>query len=252
MNATNAYLSLLLAVTVAQTSVAQSVETSKDTARWNIGATQLRTGSMHLGLDRLNESLAASSRPTFANTVPTFGISTYARRGRLIGGASIDQSLPHRGTDATWTTKLTVSTATLDGGYVLFDGSSVMISTNVSIGIHRTSLHFERRGDFTYGDGLNDPARGVDLMSRNGTAQVGLNIERHFDIGRLGKLALSGQGGLTRPFGGSLTFAGENRVHGTPRQTPGSYVRVAIARPIASGARALNMLSGALLSTVVR
>lgn len=251
MNATKAYLSLLLAATVAQSAFAQS-GTPKDTARWSIGATQFRTGSMQLGLDRLNQSLAASNRPTFANTVPTFGISTYARHGRLLGGASIDQALPHRATDATWTSKLTVSTTTLDGGYVLLDGSTVMISTSVSIGMHSTSLHLERRGDFTYGDGLDDPARGVDLTSRSGVAQLGLNIGRRFEIGRLGKFALSGQGGLMRPFGGSLTFAGENRVHDTPRQASGSYARIAIARPIASGSRALNMISGALLSTVVR
>ncbi len=254
MKNTTPMLRILLSVAVlnAPRAFAQKADLPKDTARWTTGATQLRAGSMQLGLDQLNASLVESHRPTFANTVPTLGISTYARRGRLLGGASIDGSLPHRGTDATWTTKLTVSTATLDGGYVLIDGSRLMISTNVSVGVRSTWLHFERRGDFSYDDGLADPARGVDLMSRTGVAQLGLSVERRFELGRVGMFSLVGQGGTMRPFGGPATFAGENRVRGTPEQDAGGYARIAISKPIARGARALDMVSGALLSMIFR
>src|SRR4051812_31169898 len=141
----------------------ENSDAPKDTARWTTGATQVRVGSAHLGLDRLNAGLAENHRPTFSNTLRTLGISTYARRGRLIAGASIEGSLPHRTTDASWTTKLSANTATLDAGYVMLDGSRLMVSAGASVGLRNTSLHFERRGNFTYGDGLEDPARGVDL-----------------------------------------------------------------------------------------
>src|SRR5689334_10825948 len=78
----------------------ESTDAPGDTAQWAIGATQVRVGSAHLGLDRLNAGLAENHRPTFSSRLQTFGISTYARRGRLIAGASIEGSLPHRTADA--------------------------------------------------------------------------------------------------------------------------------------------------------
>jgi hypothetical protein len=223
-------------------------EAPKDTARWTIGAAQFRAGSMQLGLDRLNDGLAANNRPTFSNTVPTFGIATYARRGRWLAGASIDGSLPHRSTDVEWTTKLSARTATLDGGYVLLDRSRVMVSTNVSLGVRSTSLYFQRRGDFTYDDGLEDPARGVDLTSRSGVVQIGMSAERRFTARWVGVFSVGGQAGAMRTLGAPVTFAGESHVRGTPAQNGGAYMRVVFAKPIARGARAANTASAALLS----
>jgi hypothetical protein len=235
---------------IAQVAQAQApaVDPPKDTARWTIGATQLRAGSVQLGLERLNASLAENGRPTFSNAVPTFGISTYARRGRWIGGASIDGSLPHRATDIEWATRLSVRTATLDGGYILLDRARVTVSTNVSLGVRSTSLHFERRGDFSYDDGLEDPARGVDLTSRSGVVQVGMSAERRFRVRWVGVFSLGGQAGATRTLGAPVTFAGENHVRGTPTQNGGAYMRVVFAKPIARGARAANTVSAALLA----
>lgn len=231
----------------ARAAQAQSAE-AKDTARWTIGATQVRAGTMQLGLDELNAGLAANQRPTFANTAQTFGIATYARRGRWMAGASIDGSLPHRATDLEWTTKLVVRTATLDGGYVLLDQSPTTISATASLGVRSTALHFERRGDFAYDDGLADPARGMDLTSRAGIAEMGVSVERRFNARWVGVFALGGQAGAMRALGAPATFAGENHVRGTPRQGGGGYVRVVFAKPIARGARAANTASAALLA----
>lgn len=224
----------------------------RDTARWTTGATQLRIGSARLGLDRLNEGLAQNHRPTFSNTLRTFGLSTYARRGRLIAGASVEGSLPHRTADESWTTKLSANMATLDGGYVVLDRSRFMVSTSVSLGLRTTSLHFERRGDFSYDDGLEDPARGVDLLSRSGVTQVGLSVERQFDAHWPGTFALVVQTGMMRPFGGAATFAGESHVARTPAQDGGSYLRIAFAKPIAHRGRALDTVVAALASSLLR
>ena len=254
MHATTVAAPLWLAMTfLAPSARAQeNSDAPKDTARWTTGATQLRIGSAHLGLDRLNAGLAENHRPTFSNTVQTIGISTYARRGRLLAGASIEGSLPHRTTDASWTTKLSVSTTTLDAGYVVLDASRLMITTTVALGFRGTSLHFERRGDFSYDDGLGNPARGVDLLSRSGVAQIGLNAERRFEARRPGEFALIVQSGIMRPFGGAATFAGENHVYQTPEQNGGSYIRIGFAKPIAQRSRALDTVGAALASTLLR
>lgn len=223
-----------------------------DTARWTVGAALVRVGSVQLGLNQLNASLAANGRPTFVNAVPTLGISTYARRGRLIAGASIDGSLPHRAADASWTTKLLVNTATLDGGVVLLESSRATITGVASLGVRSTSLHFERRGDFTYSDGLVDPARGVDLMSKSGMAEVGLNVERRFVSRWPGMFSLVAQTGVTRPFGAAVTFAGENHVRETPGEGAGLFARIGFAKPLGNRGRALDTASGALLAMLFR
>jgi len=241
----------LIAVLLASSAAAaQEKSTADSSARWTVGATQFRAGGLRLGLGSLNTDLARNGRPVFSNTIPSFGISTYARKGRVLFGASADGSLPRRGAQGGWVTKLAAGSATLDGGLALIDASRTFVYTMLSVGVRSTSLHFERDGDFTYSEGLQDPARGVDLASKGGIAQIGISAERRFEARRLGRFALAAQTGWVKPFGSAATFAGENRVRQTPDQTAGSYIRLAFSKPIAKRGRVMDTLGAALLSTL--
>ena len=222
------------------------------TAQWTTGATYFHVGAASLGLDRLNADLLRNGRPTFSNNVVTLGISTQARTGRLLYGASIEQGLPRRALENDWVTKLAAGGASLDAGLAIIETSNSLIYSTVSLGMRSTSLHFERRGGFTYSEGLQDPARGLDLSSRTGLVVFGVTGERHFDTHRVGMFTLAVQAGIARPLGAPSTFAGENHVEETPGQTSGRYIRLAFGKPLAARGSALETAVGALASMVLR
>jgi hypothetical protein len=234
----------------AQTS--QTAGSSDRTAQWSTGETYFRVGAASLGLDRLNAALLRNGRPTFSNNVATVGISTEARTGRLIYGASIEQGLPRRALENDWVTKLATGGASLDAGLAIIETSNSLIYSTVSLGMRSTSLHFERRGGFTYSEGLQDPARGLDLSSRTGLAVFGVTGERHFETHRAGMFTLAVQAGIARPLGAPNTFAGENHVEETPGQSSGRYIRLAFGKPLAARGSALETAVGALASMVLR
>lgn len=69
---------------------------------------------------------------------------------------------------------------------------------------------------------------------------------------RVGAFSLVGQAGMARPLGAAATFAGGSHVRQTPEQNAGRYVRIAFSKPLAHGRRALETVSGALLSMLFR
>lgn len=248
------YINLVMAgVMTVSASVGARAQESRGMAvdsapQWTVGATQFRGGSMDLGLERLNADLSRNGRPTFSSSIPSVGVSTYARHGRMLVGASVEGTLSRRGVQDGWVTKLSASAATLDAGMALIDASRFFVYSMASLGLRSTSLHFEHRGDFTYDDGLGDPARGVDLSSRGGIAQLGVSAEWRFDTRIAGRFALAVQMGTTQPLGSPSTSAGENRVSQTPNPTSGRYIRIAFNKPLARRARAFDTAGAALLS----
>ena len=225
---------------------------STKVASWSIGSASLRFGTTQLGLSGLNEVLARNGRPSFTNGASMMGFSAYARRGRLLLGATGETSLPNRKVDNGWMTQLSAGIATLDAGVSIYERPSTMIATTASLGVRRTGLRFESRGDFSYEDGVSNPARGVMLSSRSGVAQAALIVEQRMRAPRLGALGVSAQMGISAPFGGASTFAGESRVAGSPAPQSGSYVRIAIGKPLRQRGEALNAVWAALLSMVPR
>jgi hypothetical protein len=222
------------------------------TPRWMAGATYVRVGTSTLGLDALNADLARSGRPTFSNAVLMLGISTHARLGRLLYGASIEQSIPRHALDAEWAMKLTAGGASLDAGLALMESSNTLVSSTISLGMRSTSLHFERPSDFTYPEGLEDPARSLDLVSRTGVAVLGVAVERHFQTRRTGTFTLAAEVGMTRPLGAPSTFAGDSHIAQTPKQTSGRYLRIGIGKPLTRRRNALRTVGAAVASMILR
>lgn len=244
---------LLLALAGASTAAAQ---TQSDTTmvprvrpRWTNGAFMLRAGSAHLGIGALNESFARNGRPQFASDVATVGFSGYARFGRLMLGGGGESALGSRIASPEWISKIGFSSATLDAGVVAVDASGMLIAPQLSLGVRRTSLRMERPGDFTYDEGVQNPARGVALSTSQGLIAMGIVVERHLRV-RTSQLSIGVQAGVAQPFGGPKTYAGESQVHGTPRQATGRYLRFTIGKPLGGRRDVLGAVSGAVLSMI--
>ena len=219
---------------------------------WSMGGAYLRIGSTQLGLGALNDVLTRNGRPSFAEGATMIGFSAHARFGRLLLGATGETSISPRRVENGWLTQLSAGIATLDAGVAVYERTSMTVAATGSLGMRRTGLRFESRGDFSYDDGVSNPARGVMLSSRSGVTQAGLLVEQRLRAPRIGALALSAQVGISAPFGGASTFAGESRVMGSPAPESGTYVRIAIGKPLRKRSEALNAVGAALLSMVPR
>ena len=162
----------LVAVLLATGSAAaQATPAGRDSARWTVGATQLRAGGLRLGLGSLNADLSRNGRPIFSNTIPSFGISTYARKGRILFGASADGSLPRRGAQGGWVTKLGAGSATLDGGA----GSDLLVanySGNTYAGTAQSTGIIFTSYDPVPGNGRGAKSVGHERRSRGRNDQI--------------------------------------------------------------------------------
>ena len=141
---------------------ADSAETR--TQSWRLGGAYLRFGTTQLGLGALNDVLTRNGRPSFADGAPMIGFSAHARFGRLLLGATGETSISPRRVDNGWMTRLSAGIATLDAGVAVYERGATMIATTGALGVRRTGLRFESRGDFSYDDGVSNPARGVTAL----------------------------------------------------------------------------------------
>lgn len=229
-----------------------SMMVARVTPRWSIGSVSFQLGAAHLGLDELNGTLAANARPAFSTDVATIGISAYARFGRLVIGGSGESALPQRASTPAWNNTISFGSATLDAGIALVDRPHLLVQSQLSIGVRKSSLRMEQSGDFPYVDGVRDPARGVALSSLGALAGVGVVAELRFRTRTTGAFAIGMRAGIARPLGDPVTSAGESSVTGTPRESAGRYLRLSIAKPIGRRRDIVSALSTAMLSIITQ
>jgi hypothetical protein len=229
-----------------------SVMVAIATPRWTTGSLNVQFGVAGLGLDELNGTLTANGRPPFSTSTATIGIAGYARFGRLLVGVGGESALPQRDEAAGWTTRVSFGSAMVDAGYVILDRSRLIVYPHVSIGVRATSLTVQRVGDFTFTDGVRDPARGVELSSRGALAGVGLVAETHLTTSRTGDFSIGVRAGLVTSVGAPGTIAGERTVSGAPHEASGWHVRLTVGRPIGRRRNVVSALSTALVSLLRR
>ncbi len=227
-----------------------SMMVARVTPRWTTGSISFQLGSAHLGLSELNGTLAANDRPAFSSDVATLGLSAYARFGRLTIGGTGESALPQRAASPGWRNRIAFASATLDAGVALIDRPRLLVQTQLSFGVRKTSLHLEQSDDFQYDDGVRDPARGVELSSLSALGGVGLVAELRFATRTTGAFAIGLRAGVSRPLGHPATLAGERTVTGAPRESAGSYLRLSIGKPIARRREIMSALSTAMLSII--
>lgn len=238
--------------TVAGQERADSIMVERVTPRWTVGSIDFQLGTAHLGLDELNGTLTGASRPAFSTDVATVGLAAYARFGRFMLGGTGETALPQSSSALGWRNKVSFGSASLDAGVALLDRPRFLLHTQLSIGIRTTTLRMEQRGDFTYNDGVRDPARGLELSSVSGLAGAGLMAELRFSTRTTGDFAIGLRAGVTRPLGSPAAWAGESTVTGAPQESTGRYVRLSIGKPIGRRREIVSALSTAMLSLLTQ
>lgn len=225
-----------------------SLMVARVTPRWSTGSVQLHAGTAHLGLSELNTALRAHGRPAFSTDVATFGVSAAARFGRLVIGGSGESGLPQRATTPDWNNRVSFGSATMDAGVALVESPRWVLHPQLSLGVRRTRLSMERRGDFAYDDGIRDPARGVSLSSMSAMAGAGVVAELRMATRRAGDFSIGLRAGVTRPLGAPAANAGGATVSDAPREATGRYLRLTLGRPLGRRRDVKGALSTSLLS----
>ncbi len=216
--------------------------------QWTTGSINVQFGNTALGLDELNGSLTANGRPAFSTNVATIGIAGYARFQRLIIGGDYAMAIPQRETAPGWVSKMSTGSAMIDAGYVILDRARLMVYPQLSLGIRATSLKVQRAGDFSYEDGVRDPARGVEMSSLGALAGMGFVAETHLSTAKTGAFSIGVRAGMVKPLGAPGTLAGESVVRGAPHEASGWNVRLTIGKPIGRRRDVATALSTAVLA----
>lgn len=231
---------------------ADSMLVERITPRWSIGSVSFHAGTAHLGLGELNGTLTANARPAFSTDVATVGVSAYARFGRLLLGGSGETALPQRESSPGWRNKISFGSASLDAGIALVERPRLLIASQVSFGIRTTTLRMEQRGDFTYTDGVIDPARGLELSSVSALAGAGMMAELRLSTRSTGVFSIGLRAGFSRPLGSPAARAGESAVSGAPHESAGHFLRLSINKPIGKRREIMSTLSTAMLSLLTQ
>ncbi len=214
---------------------------------WNTGSLSVQFGVDRLGLTELNKTMTANGRPAFASEAGTVGISGYARFGRVLVGGTGETAIPQRKLGAGFINKIWYGTAAFDAGYAVVNHPMLLIYPQASFGMKHSVLQMEQGGNFTYSNGVNNPARGLRMSSWRATAGYGLVSELRLRSRTAGDFSIGIRGGYATPVGGAHTAAGESSISDTPSEEAGAYLRLTIGKPIGKRRNALSVLSTVLI-----
>lgn len=245
------FIASAVALSIGVIGSSRSAQGQSDSAKapsWLVGSINVQVGSARLGLAELNASRTSADRPAFSQNVTTIGMTGQARFGRLLLGGGGESALPQRELSPGWVSKISFGSITLDAGVALVDHPRVRMYSTVSLGIRKTKTQMERRGDFSYEDGMQDPARGVTMSSLSALSGAGVVVESYLSTKFTGDISIGLRAGVTRPLGDPSTSAGESSVSGAPREGAGRYLRLSIGKPIGKRRDAMSALSAAVLS----
>lgn len=220
--------------TLVRPAVAQQAPSDSGQA-WDSGSVALRVGTAHLGISELNQLMARNGRGSLPSDVATIGFTAHRRLGRFVLAGEADWALPRSRSDNGMRSALSQQSFSVGVGLVIVEVGGISIFPVGSVGLRRAALSMQEIGDFTFDEGLANPGRGVEMSSLGGIARTGLTAERRFAFGRTGPFSISVEGGVARPFGGTWTTAGENRVTAVPGEKSGSFFRLGIGRPLGKG-----------------
>lgn len=229
-----------------------SMMVARITPSWNVGAVGVQLGTAHLGLGNLNDALTSNGRPSFSADVATIGVSAYARFGWLMLGGSGETALPQRRTTPVWTNRITFGSATIDAGVAIIERPRILVQSQLSFGLRKTSMRMEQRGDFAFEDGVGNPARNLELSSLSALGGVGVMAEMRFATRVTGEFAVGLRAAIHRPLGAAATWAGESRVTGAAQETDGRYLRISVGKPIGRRREVVSSISTALLTLLTQ
>lgn len=243
---------LALALTVAVSSAALA-QTPKDSikARFSVGSTQTMVGYTRFSLPDLDARVAAAGLPRVANSAITLGIGADLRRGRALAGAAYQSLITRDHKDDAYRTRLSGNYSLFDLGYAVVRSGSTSVYPIVGVGVTRMSVNVKSRGDFTFDEGLDSPAREISMSGMAPLGHFGMLVEQRFMRGE-SEMAMTLRVGAMRTLGSQAWRAEDSRIDGGPKGIRGTYARLAFSRPIRTRRDAALPIAGSVVQAVIR
>jgi hypothetical protein len=219
--------------------------------RFTVGATQMTAGYVQFDFGDLDSRMAAAGLPRATSAAATIGFGGDVRKGRLLIGAGYQSLLTRNNANALYRTRISGSYGLVDVAYAVVGGRQLTVYPVVGVGATHLSINVKERGDFDFDDGLQRPGREISLSGIAPLVHTGILIERRIDR-RGSEYSVSLRGGITRNIGTQSWASADNKVTDGPGGIRGSYVRLAVSKPIGRRRDSVLPIAGALVQTVVR
>jgi hypothetical protein len=247
----------LVAIVTSRAPLAAQSETRSDSsapsaARFSLGTIQTMVGYAQFSFADLDSRFAAAQLPKVASSAASIGLGADVRAGRALFGGGFQTLLTRNQTDAAFRTRMSGSYSLFDVGYALVAARRIAIYPLVGVGATHVSVNVRERGDFSFDDGLQRPARELGMSGTAALVHAGILIEQRFKRPSGTEFALSIRAGLTRSIGTQAWQSDESQVNGGPSGVRGSYLRIGFSRPLASRRDAVLPIAGTVLQTVLR
>lgn len=219
--------------------------------RFTIGSTQMAIGYARHDFAALNSRMAAAGLPRVANAAATIGIGADLRMDRLLLGATYQSMLTRNRSDDAFRTRSSGSISIFDFGVAAVKTGRLSVYPLVGVGAAHLTLNIKELGDFTFDDGLASPRREMGMSGSVALAYAGVLVEQKF--GRKdSEFAIALRAGMAKSFGSQRWDSDENRITDGPAGMKGSYVRLAMSKPIGKRRDAALPMAGTLVQALAR
>jgi hypothetical protein len=249
MSRSSLLLALLICTFAADARAAVPSDSVKP--RFTIGSTQMALGYARHDFAALNSRMAAAGLPRVANAAATIGIGADMRMQRLLIGATYQSMLTRNSSDDAFRTRSSGSISIFDLGVAAVKTSRLSVYPLVGVGAAHLTLNVKELGDFSFDDGLASPRREMGMSGSVALAYAGLLVERKFSR-KDSEFAVALRAGMARSFGSQRWDSDESRVTDGPAGMNGSYVRLAMSKPIGRRRDAAVPMAGTLVQALVR
>ena len=245
--------SLIIALLASTLGSAAHAEAPADSVKptFSLGSTHMALGFARHNLSSLNARMAAAGLPTAASSTPTIGIGADIRSNRLMLGATYQSLLTRNRSAAGHRTRSSGSVSLFDAGFAVVKTRRLAVYPLVGIGAAHLSLNIKELGDLSFDDALLGPSREMGLSGTAALMHTGLLVERTFDR-KKSQMVISLRAGMSKSIGNQRWDSDENRVSDGPVGLRGSYVRLALLRPIGRRRDSMMPMAATLVQALAR
>lgn len=244
-------LSILAFIAVMPRATAAQATVDAPKPRFTLGSSQTTTGYVRLDDPELDARFAAAGLPGVAHGAVTVGFGADVRRGRVLFGGGYQSLLARHNRSDAYRTRTSGSYTLLDVGYAAVRTARLSVYPLAGFGATHLALSVKSRGDFTFDQGLQAPARELTMSGTAAVAHGGMLVERRFTRGE-SEFAVSLRAGVIRTVGTQSWLSDDDEVSDGPSKVRGSYVRLAFSKPLRSRRDAVLPIAGAAAQAVLR
>ncbi len=246
-------IALLLLVVGSASSSAQVASISDSSkARFTLGSTQTMAGFIQLDFTDLNARLAAAGLPIPASGTATIGIGSDLRSGRWMFGAAWQSVIARSASDAAHRTRMSGSLSLFDMGFAVIQRENFSAYHIVGLGATHATVGFKTLGDFSFNDGLDHPERELTVSGTTALVHAAMLVECRFHRESGAEFAMSFRMGVLQSIGHQSWGSAENSVTGGPTGVRGSYLRIALSKPMGSKREAILPILTTIVQTAAQ